>query len=136
MCFSIKLAKFLRTPILKNTYSFKLFPDLNLRLAKIKPFTTVCISKFSRFCSHTSSFLYYQVRKLRNSIFSYILQLINVKSNRCFSGLSLILWEYCENDIKTFWYYSYENKSGAQPEFERGRDPNQKKGHKLYLTTY
>ena len=38
---------------------------------------------------------------------------IDVKSNRCFGGLSLIsiiLWEYCENNIKTFWYYSYENK--------------------------
>ena len=70
--------------IFKNTYfednlrttassssSFKLdlvdltvFPDLNLRLAKIKSFTTVCISsKFSRFSSHVFAFLCYQVRK-------------------------------------------------------------------------
>ena len=37
----------------------------------------------------------------------------DIKSSRCFSGLSLIsiiLWEYCKNNIKTFWYYSYENK--------------------------
>ena len=40
-------------------------------------------------------------------------QLTDVKSNRCFSGLpliSIILWEHCENNIKTFWFYSYENK--------------------------
>ena len=49
-----------------SSSSFKLFsvnltvfPDLNLRLAKIKPFTTVRIAKFSRFCSHASSFLCY-----------------------------------------------------------------------------
>ena len=33
--------------------------------------------------------------------------------NRCFDGLSLIsilLWDYCETNIKTFWYHSYENK--------------------------
>ena len=38
---------------------------------------------------------------------------VDVKSSRCFGGLSLIsiiLWEYCEKNIKTFWYYSYENK--------------------------
>ena len=38
---------------------------------------------------------------------------IDVKSNRCFGGFSLIsiiLWDYCEKNIKTFWYYSYENK--------------------------
>ena len=67
--------------IFKNTYfeghlratafsssSFKLdlidltvFPDLNLRLAKIKSFTTTFISStFSRFCSHAFSFLCYQ----------------------------------------------------------------------------
>ena len=40
------------------------FPDLNLRLARIKSFTTSSISsKFSRFCSHAFSFLRYQVRK-------------------------------------------------------------------------
>ena len=69
--------------IFKNTYfeehlqttafsssSFKLdlvdltvFPDSNLRLAKInKPLTAVCVSKFSRFCSHASSFLRYQAQ--------------------------------------------------------------------------
>ena len=60
----------LRTTV-SSSSSFKLdlvdlivFPDLNLRLAKIKSFTTVCISsKFSRFCSHAFSFLCYQVRK-------------------------------------------------------------------------
>ena len=63
-CFPTKFAKFLRAPILKNICkrllssssfsSFKLdlvdlnvFPDLDLRLAKIKPFREVCISKFS-----------------------------------------------------------------------------------------
>ena len=38
---------------------------------------------------------------------------IDVKSNRYFGGFSLIsiiLWDYCEKNIKTFWYYSYENK--------------------------
>ena len=38
---------------------------------------------------------------------------VDVKSSRCFGGLSLIsiiLWEYCEKNIKTIWYYSYENK--------------------------
>ena len=52
------------------SFSFKLdlvdltvFPDLNSKLAKIKPFTTVCISKFSRFCSNASSYLCYQVQK-------------------------------------------------------------------------
>ena len=103
--------------ILMNTYSFKLylvdltvFPDLNLRLAKIKPFTTVSISKFSRFYCHTSSFLCYQVRKLRNFVFFKRFQLTSTVT--CFSGLSLIsiiLWEYWENTIKTFWYY-YKNK--------------------------
>ena len=54
--------------IWKNIYSFKLdlvgltvFPNLNLRLAKIKLFTKVCISKFSLFCRYASSF---GVRKL------------------------------------------------------------------------
>ena len=81
--------------ILMNTYSFKLylvdltvFPDLNLRLAKIKPFTTVSISKFSRFYCHTSSFLCYQVRKLRNFVFFKRFQLTSTVT--CFSGLSLI----------------------------------------------
>ena len=70
--------------ICKNTYfeehlratassfsSFKLdlvdltvFPDLDLRLVKIKYFTTVYIlSRFSHFCSHAFSFLRYQIRK-------------------------------------------------------------------------
>ena len=104
-----------------NSFSFKIdlvdltvFPDSNLRLAKInKPLTTVCVSKFSRFCSHASSFLRYQAQKLQNFVFFIHFQWIDVKSNRCFGGLSLIsiiLWEYCENNIKTFWYYSYENK--------------------------
>ena len=41
-----------------SSSSFKLdlvdltiLPDLILRMAKVNPFTTVCISKFSRFCS-------------------------------------------------------------------------------------
>ena len=76
--------------IFKNTYfeehlpttafsssSFKLdlvdltvFPDSNLRLAKInKPLTTVCVSKFSRFCSRASFFLRYQAQKLENFVF-------------------------------------------------------------------
>ena len=120
--------------IFKNTYfeehlpttafsssSFKLdlvdltvFLDSNLRLAKInKPLTTVCVSKFSRFCSHASSFLRYQAQKLQNFVFFIHFQWIDFKSNRCFGGnslISIILWEYCENNIKTFWYYSYENK--------------------------
>ena len=62
-----------------SSSSFKLglvdltvFPDLNLTLAKIKPFTTICVSNFSRFCRHTSSFLCYQVRKLQNSVLLFI----------------------------------------------------------------
>ena len=50
--------------------------------------------------------------KIKEICFFIHFQLIDVRNNRCFSGLSLIsiiLWEYCEN-IKTFWYYSYENK--------------------------
>ena len=38
---------------------------------------------------------------------------VDVKSSRCFSGISLISiiwWEYCENNIKMFSYYPYENK--------------------------
>ena len=65
----------LRTTAFSSS-SFKLdledltvFQDLNLRLAKIKPFTTVFLSKFSSFCSDASSFLCYQVRKLRNFFF-------------------------------------------------------------------
>ena len=35
------------------------FPDLNLRLAKNKSFTAVCISsKFSSFCSHAFSWVF------------------------------------------------------------------------------
>ena len=79
--------KFLKTPSLKNickqlpssSSSFKLdlvdltvFPDLNMRLAKIKPFRGVCISKFWRFCSNASSFLCYQVQKLPDVIFLLI----------------------------------------------------------------
>ena len=45
------------------------FQDSNLRLPKIKPFATVFLSKFSSFRSDASSFLCYQVRKLRNSFF-------------------------------------------------------------------
>ena len=60
----------LRTTAFSSS-SFKLdladltvFPDSNLRLDKIdKPLTTVCVSKFSRFCSHTSSLPCYQVQK-------------------------------------------------------------------------
>ena len=55
-----------------NLVVLTVFPHLNLRLEKIKPFTTVCISKFSRFCSHASSLLSYQVCKLRNFVFSFI----------------------------------------------------------------
>ena len=46
-----------------------IFPDLNLRLAKHKPFTIVCISKCSRFCSNDSSLQRYEVRKLPNFVF-------------------------------------------------------------------
>ena len=90
--------------IFKNTYfedhlwitafssSFKLdlvdltvFSDLNLRLAKTKPFTTVCISKFS-----TATFLLYYVIMFKNyqTLFIYF-QWIDVKNNRCSSDLSL-----------------------------------------------
>ena len=79
--------------IFKNTYfeehlrttafsssSFKLvlvdltlLPDENLRLAKInKPLTTVCVSQFSRFRSHASSFLRCQAQKLQNFVFLLI----------------------------------------------------------------
>ena len=102
-----------------SSSSFKLdledltvFPDLNLRLAKIKPFTTVCTSKWSCFCSHASSFLL-SSSKITELCFSIHFQWIDVKSSRCFGGLSLIsiiLWEYFENNIKTFWHYSCENK--------------------------
>ena len=66
----------LRTTAFSSS-SFKLdledltvFQDLNLRFAKIKLFTTVFLSNFSSFCSDASSFLCYQVRKLRNFLFS------------------------------------------------------------------
>ena len=45
--------------------------------------------------------------------FFFHFQRTDVKNNRCFSCLSLIsiiLWEYCENNIKTFSCYSYGNK--------------------------
>ena len=88
------------------------FPNLHLRL-KFQPFTTVCISKFSNFCSHPSSFLCYQVPKLQNFIFSFISSELTSKVTDVSAGpsvLSIILWEYYENDMKTFWYYPYENK--------------------------
>ena len=56
-----------------------IFPDLNLKLGKIKPFATVCITKFSRFCSPASSLLSYQVRKLRNFVFSFIFKELTSK---------------------------------------------------------
>ena len=96
-----------------DSVDLTIFSDLNLRLAKInKSLTTGCVSKFSRFCSHASSFLRYQAKKLQNFVLFIHFQWIDVKSNRCFSGLtliSIILREYWENN-KTFWYYSYENK--------------------------
>ena len=55
------------------------FPDLNVRLAKMKPLTTVCISNFSRFCYQSSSFLCYQVQKLRNFVFSFIFNKLTAK---------------------------------------------------------
>ena len=69
----------LRTTAFSSS-SFKLdlvdltvFPDSNLRLAKInKPLTTVCVSKFSRFCSHTCSFLRYQTQILQNLVCFFI----------------------------------------------------------------
>ena len=79
----MKFAKFLRTPIRPTAFSFSsfkldlvdltVFPDSNLRLAKInKPLTTVCVSKFSRFCSHTCSFLRYQTQILQNLVCFFI----------------------------------------------------------------
>ena len=47
-----------------SSSSFKLvFPDLNLRLAKIKRFEALRTSKFPRLCIHASFFLGYQIRK-------------------------------------------------------------------------
>ena len=56
------------------------------------------------------SLLFYQVQSLQNFVHSFLMNWC--KSTRCFGGLSLIsiiLWEYCENNIKTFCYYSYGN---------------------------
>ena len=84
------------------------FSDSNLRLAKInKSLTTWCVSKLLPLRHH--SFCHYAYSPL----FFHSSQWIDVKSNRCFSGnslISIILLEYYENNIKTFWCYSYENK--------------------------
>ena len=72
----------------------------------------------SRFTIHLSfykqSFLHCFIKLNFTKLCLFIhFRWIDVKSNRCFGGLSLIsiiLWEYCENNIKTFWNYSYENK--------------------------
>ena len=70
-----------------SSSSFKLdlldltvFSDLNLRLAKVKsPTSVLYIIKFSRLCSHTFSFLCYQVRKWRNFVFSFIFKELTSK---------------------------------------------------------
>ena len=115
---NIYFEEYLRTTAFSSS-SFKLdlvdwtvFPDSDL-IQINKPLTAVCVSKSSRFCSHASSFLRYQAQKLQKFVFFIHFQWIDVKINRCFGGLSLIsiiLWGYCENNIKMFWYYSYENK--------------------------
>ena len=110
----------MRATAFSSSSSFKLldlidltiFPDSNLKLGKIKPFTTVCITHFH--VSAVPLFLsYLSSSKITELCFFIHFQRIDVKNKRCFSGLSLIsiiLWEYCENNIKRFWYYSYENK--------------------------
>ena len=98
--FPMKFAKLFRTPILKNICKrlpssiFRIFTFLLQHFC----FPMLSSSKITRLC------------------FFIHFQWIDVKSNRCFRGLSLIsiiLWEYCENNIKTFWYYSYENKQSV-----------------------
>ena len=102
-----------------NSFSFKIdlvdltvFPDSNLRLAKInKHLKIVRVSKFSRFCSHCSSFLCYQAQKLQNFVFFIHFQWIEFKSKRCFDCLffiSIILWEYCENNSIQYNMPSYD----------------------------
>ena len=89
--------------------------DLNLRLTKFKPFTTLCISSnISRSCSHAFSFLCYQVpavtlflsyvikflqshflfpmlssSKMTELFFFSRFQRIDVKSNICHSAVFL-----------------------------------------------
>ena len=61
------------------------------------------------------SFLYsfYQAQKFTNFCLFIYFRWFDIKSSKCFGGFSLIsiiLWEYCENNVKTFWYYFNENK--------------------------
>ena len=68
------------------------------------PFVTVFIKTFI-FCSHDSSFLPYQAQIFTEQCFFIHFPWIDVKSSRCFSGtslISIILCEYCEDNIKTF----------------------------------
>ena len=59
------------------------------------------------------SLLFYRAQKFTKFCLFIHFRWVDVKSSRCFNGpslISIILWEYCENNIKTFWFYSYENK--------------------------
>ena len=63
--------------------------------------------------------LFYHVQKFTKFCLFIHFPCFDIKSSRCFSGLSLILWEYYKNNIKTFWYYSYENKQIISWKFVR-----------------
>ena len=101
-----------------SSSSFKLgladvtvFSDLNLALTNA--FYNSMHTKISIFLQARLFFSMLSSLNITELCFFIHFQRIDVKSNRCFSDLSLIsiiLWEYLENNIKTFWYSSSENK--------------------------
>ena len=68
------------------------------------------VSKFSSFYSHVSFFLCHQVQKLLNFSVSFIFNELTWKVADVLAVFYGFLWEYCENNVKALWYYSYENK--------------------------
>ena len=67
--------------------------------------------KFQRFyCSHALSVLFYWAQKFTKFCLFIHFRWFKVKSSGRLSLISIILWEYCQNNIKTYWHYSYENK--------------------------
>ena len=64
---------------------------------------TRCITRVS---FYKRSLLFYQAQKFNKFWLFTHFEWADVKSSGCFSGISLIsiiLWKYCENNIKTFW---------------------------------
>ena len=107
-----------------SSSSFKLdlvdltvFLDLNFRLAKVKPFTSVSISpKFSHFCCHAFSSLCYKVWKWRSFVFSFIFKELTSKvtddsavflwSQQSYEDISRIIWKHFDIILWEYWIIS------------------------------